>query len=241
MSFSGISNFFSGIGSTVSGWLGSANSWAGANGGWGNVLSTAYNGINSIYSGIQSIAGPISQLGQTGAGYDIGMGVADMYREQAAFQADIIRQEADIDYTDRLSDAVLLRNQANQYQAAQTMKYAMTGVSIQGTPMLALDYTAAQAQLEVRAIRNDAVNTRRNRYLQAALAEMQGDSKAASLETMSALQGVNNVSNFSFGGFFDGINSGLNSIQNGWNLLSSFNGGTKVTGMDASYSTSMFA
>lgn len=92
-------------------------------------------------------------------------GIAE--REAAETRANYILEEGQFAYESYIAEAARTRENANKYQANQTMKYVMSGVSIQGTPMLALQYTSQQSRLEVEALEVRAARTKRLAQLNA--------------------------------------------------------------------------
>lgn len=84
-----------------------------------------------------------------------------MERRAADTKANLIEQEGQYAYETYIAEAARTRENANQYQAKQTMKYVMSGVALQGTPMLALEYTSQQSRLEVEALENRAIRTKK--------------------------------------------------------------------------------
>lgn len=92
-------------------------------------------------------------------------GIAE--REAAETKANYILEEGQFAYESYIAEAARTRENANKYQANQTMKYVMSGVSIQGTPMLALQYTSQQSRLEVEALEVRAARTKRLAQLNA--------------------------------------------------------------------------
>lgn len=84
-----------------------------------------------------------------------------MERRAADTKANLIEQEGQYAYETYIAEAARTRENANQYQAKQTMKYVMSGVAVQGTPMLALEYTSQQSRLEVEALENRAIRTKK--------------------------------------------------------------------------------
>lgn len=84
-----------------------------------------------------------------------------MERKAADKKAALIEEEGQVAYEAYIAEAARTRENANKYQANQTMKYVMSGVSISGTPMLALQYTSQQSRLEVEAIENRALRAKK--------------------------------------------------------------------------------
>lgn len=84
-----------------------------------------------------------------------------MERKAADTKAGLIEQEGQQAYEAYIAEAARTRENANKYQANQTMKYVMSGVAVQGTPMLALDYTSQQSRLEVEALETRAIRTKK--------------------------------------------------------------------------------
>lgn len=100
-------------------------------------------------------------------------GIAE--REAADTRANYILEEGQFAYESYIAEAARTRENANKYQANQTMKYVMSGVSIQGTPMLALQYTSQQSRLEVEALEVRAARTKRLARLNASAVRQEAE------------------------------------------------------------------
>jgi len=95
-------------------------------------------------------------------------------------EANALRQEGDATYYDALMNAYQVENEAAQFKESQAMKYVMSGVSLQGTPMQVLDYTSKQSQLEIRHIKARGEKQRALAYEKAAYLESSARGKLLS-------------------------------------------------------------
>lgn len=197
--------------------------------------------VNALSGFASAISPAVDIAGATALQYD----AAQMIEDEGYLRAYSLREQGDLAFDSVIAEASRVRTEANQYQAAQTMKYAMSGVSIQGTPMLALDYTSKQSGLEVNALVNKAANTKRVAYLNAALAEGQSNARATLVRANAARSAVSATSKLNYGSIFESTGSLFNATSSlfGGSLYTSpaSNNTSIIGGLDASYSTSAFA
>lgn len=197
--------------------------------------------VNALSGFASAISPAVDIAGATTLQYD----AAQMIEDEGYLRAYSLREQGDLTFDSVIAEASRVRTEANQYQAAQTMKYAMSGVSIQGTPMLALDYTSKQSGLEVNALVNKAANTKRVAYLNAALAEGQNNARATLVRAKAARSAVSAISKLNYGSIFESTGSLFNATSSlfGGSLYTSpaSNNTSIIGGLDASYSTSDFA
>ena len=147
-----------------------------------------------------SFMGPVglaasAVLGVAGAGLN-------MYNSN--LEAGALREQGDIQYNDYMLQASQTEQQAHLYHESQIMQYSMSGVSVQGSPMAALDYTVQQSQLEVNSIRAKAAATRDLAYQKASQTSSNGVAKGLLSLGTTALNVYSSYNLAKTGGIFDG-------------------------------------
>lgn len=126
------------------------------------------------------------------------MNMKASYAEAAA-----LRTDGDWTYYDALMEAHQVQNEAVHFQESQAMKYVMSGVSLQGTPMQVLDYTANQAQMEIDHIKARGERQRELAYLKAGYMESGAKAQMLSSVGNTIVSVVSGISKAAQGGIFD--------------------------------------
>lgn len=138
------------------------------------------------------------------------------YAEAAA-----LRVDGDYTYYDSLMEAYQVETEAAHFKEAQAMKYVMSGVSLQGTPMQVLDYTSKQAQMEIDHIKSRGERQRELSYIQAANLESGARAKMFNSIAETTVSAVSGFARAAQGGIFDQDNAA--------DMSSLLGNGTKTT------------
>lgn len=75
-----------------------------------------------------------------------------MTMKSANAEAEALRGQGDLAMMDAAMQAAQIQENARRLQATQAMKYTMSGVSVVGTPLHAIDETARKSQQEIAAL-----------------------------------------------------------------------------------------
>lgn len=118
-------------------------------------------------------------------------------------EASALRQQGDIAYQDYMVQAAQMEEQARQFEATQTMQYAMSGVSLQGTPLQVLDYTRMKSKEEVSYLRSRAVAERDLARTRASREAMGGIAKGLSRLVDTGYKVYKGYDDAKNGGIFD--------------------------------------
>lgn len=139
-----------------------------------------------------------------------------MNMKAAYAEASALRTDGDWTYYDSLMEAYQVENEARLFQESQVMKYVMSGVSLQGTPMQVLDYTARQSQMEIDHIKSSGERKRQLAYLKAGYLESGARAQLTQRVGNTLISAVSGLSKAAQGGIFDfGNSSNLDSIGSG--------------------------
>lgn len=144
--------------------------------------------------GVETALGASAVLGIVGSGVN----VFSAYQEAGA-----LREQGDLYYSDSLKQSNQIALEANMYQQSQIMQYTMSGVSVQGTPMHALQHTIDQSQLEINSIMTRANNQRNLAYKKAGNLTTEAWGQALASIGSLALNTFNLYSEAKTGGIFD--------------------------------------
>lgn len=127
---------------------------------------------------------------------------SDMQAAQAKMQAENLRQQADQEEQNQLQRSLLERRQNARRLATAETQYAASGVTLAGTPTLALETMSEELELEV-AMQEAASGQKRQLWL----------TDAANAETMG-LAGADMTKR---AGYINGIGQGLGGVADlGW-------------------------
>jgi len=140
-------------------------------------------------------------------------------------EASYMREYGDMQYYDALMEAKQTETEARQYKENQAMKYVMSGVSLRGTPMQALDYTSAQSQLEINQLKSRGQKLRELQYIKAQNLESSARGKMLTGLATSAFQLGSGLKTASEGGMFYHAEPDWNSISSNLNSISQYGGG----------------
>ena len=119
---------------------------------------------------------------------------AEMQQVQSKMQADNLRQQADQEEQNQLQRSMIERRQNARRLAAAEAQYAASGVTLDGTPTLALEQMSEEQELEI-TMQEAASGQKRRLWL----------ADAANIETMG-IAGANMTER---AGYINGIGQGL--------------------------------
>lgn len=120
-------------------------------------------------------------------------------------EAGALRQQGEVAYQDSVIQANQVALQAHQYHESQIMQYTMAGVSVQGTPMQALDYTIQQSNLEINSIMTRANNARNLAYQKANMLQSEAVGKGLASIGSLAMNTYSLYNTAKAGGIFDSV------------------------------------
>lgn len=156
-----------------------------------------------------------------------------MNMKAAYAEASALRTDGDWTYYDSLMEAYQVENEAMHFKESQVMKYVMSGVSLQGTPMQVLDYTSNQAQMEINHIRSRGERQRQLAYLKAGYMESGARAQLTSSVGNTLVSSVSSLSKAAQGGIFDfGNSSNLDSIGSGTKTTIEYNYTGNLSGLN---------
>jgi hypothetical protein len=156
--------------------------------------------------GVETALGASAVLGVVGSGVNI----FNSYQE-----ADALREQGDLYYSDAQIQANQLALDANLHQQSQTMQYVMSGVAIQGTPMHVLQHTIDQSQLEINSVMTRAENARNLAYKKAGNLTTEALGKGLASIGSTLLNTYSLYNTAKEGGIFDSTGSASNIWSGG--------------------------
>ena len=106
-------------------------------------------GIMGILGVISLVVSAASTAFGIVSGIQTAKAQAEAARAQSKLQADNLRQQADQEEQNQLQRSMIERRQNARRLAAAETQYAASGVSLEGTPTLALETMAEEQELEV--------------------------------------------------------------------------------------------
>lgn len=89
-------------------------------------------------------------------------------------EARALRDYGDTAYRESLLEADRVLEEGRQFQAAQKMKYVMSGVQVAGTPMQILQDTSLKVQDEINAVKRRGEAMRTLAYMKASYTSLRG-------------------------------------------------------------------
>jgi hypothetical protein len=155
----------------------------------------------------------IDTLGLVGRGLTTGYGIkksvdyqvdgASQIYDSSMQEAGLIRDEGDILYDEALRSADQEAEEGSRFQSTQKMKYLMSGVLLQGTPLLVLEDTAVKTKEKIEAIKERGLAQRRLAYTRANMLAETGRSKFLNTTRNAGMTGLGMVYDSYTGGLFN--------------------------------------
>jgi hypothetical protein len=124
-----------------------------------------------LVTGMMILGGVSTLVSTAGA---IQQGQAE--REAAEYNAEVMRQGAQASRDKAEYDETIHRERIRRLLSSQRAEYGASGVDMAGSPLLVLEDTAAQGELDARAIRYGGEVEARQKLSQAEIYEQQGKS-----------------------------------------------------------------
>lgn len=159
--------------------------------------------------------GPLAVIGAVGAAATIASGFSQM--SAATKEANALNQQARIQMSEAERDAQQRATQVREFQAEQSVQYAKSGFTLQGTPALELERTRRLGQDEVDSI------LRQGAYASALTKQKASMTKSAGRNALigSFIKAGTNAASLAIGGANPGVLGNTSATY----ALSASNGG----------------